>query len=111
MTDNLDNLRSIEGFPKGKDEDLLALSNPPYYTTYPNPHIEDFIQQYGTPYDEDTDDYHCEPFVSDVSEGKNDPIYNAHTYHTKVPFRAIIPFINITQNQAILFLMVFVELV
>lgn len=94
MTDNLDNLRSIEGFPKGKDEDLLALSNPPYYTTYPNPHIEDFIQQYGTPYDEDTDDYHCEPFVSDVSEGKNDPIYNAHTYHTKVPFRAIIPFIE-----------------
>ncbi len=29
MTDNLDNLRSIEGFPKGKDEDLLALSNRP----------------------------------------------------------------------------------
>ncbi len=94
MTDNLDNLRSIEGFPKGKDEDLLALSNPPYYTAYPNPHIEDFIRQYGTPYDEDTDDYHCEPFVSDVSEGKNEAIYNAHSYHTKVPYRAIIPFIE-----------------
>lgn len=94
MTDNLDNLRSIEGFPKGKDEDLLALSNPPYYTAYPNPHIEDFIRQYGKPYDEDTDDYQKEPFVTDVSEGKNEPIYNAHSYHTKVPYKAITPFIE-----------------
>ena len=99
MTDNLDQLRHIEGFPKGKDEDLLALSNPPYYTAYPNPHIEDFISQYGKPYDETSDDYHREPFVSDVSEGKNDPIYNAHTYHTKVPFKAIIPFIEHYTNQ------------
>ena len=94
MTDNLDNLRSINGFPKGKDEDLLALSNPPYYTAYPNPHIGDFIQQYGSLYDEATDVYHREPFVIDVSEGKNDQIYNAHTYHTKVPYKAIIPFIE-----------------
>ena len=26
-------------------------------------------------------------------EGKNDPIYNAHSYHTKVPPRGIIPYI------------------
>jgi len=94
MTDNLDELRQIEGFPKGKDEDLLALSNSPFYTAYPNPHFEEFIRLFGTPYDEITDDYHREPFVSDVSEGKNDPIYNAHTYHTKVPPRAIAPFIE-----------------
>ncbi len=94
MTDNLGDLRSIEGFPNGKDEDLHALSNPPYYTAYPNPHVEDFIQQYGTPYNEATDDYRREPFVSDVSEGKGDPIYMAHTYHTKVPYKAIIPFIS-----------------
>lgn len=94
MTDNLDDLRCIEGFPKGKDEDLLALSNPPYYTAYPNPHIEDFISQYGKPYDEATDDYHREPFVADVSEGKSDPVYMAHAYHTKVPHRAIMPFIE-----------------
>lgn len=104
MIDNLDELRHIEGFPKGKDEDLLALSNPPYYTAYPNPHIEDFIQQYGTPYDEANDNYHREPFVTDVSEGKNDPIYNAHTYHTKVPYKAIIPFIeHYTQPGEIVF--------
>ena len=94
MIDNLDELRHIEGFPKGKDEDLHTLSNPPYYTAYPNPHIGEFIAQYGKPYDEATDDYHREPFVADVSEGKGDPIYMAHTYHTKVPHKAIIPFIE-----------------
>jgi len=94
MTDNLEPLRNIEGFPLGKDEDLHALSNPPYYTAYPNPHIADFIKHYGKPYDEATDDYHREPFVTDVSEGKNDPIYNAHGYHTKVPYKAIIPFVE-----------------
>ncbi len=37
--------------------------------------------------------YHREPFASDVSEGKNDPIYNAHSYHTKVPHKAIMRYI------------------
>ena len=94
MRDSLDELRHIEGFPIGEDEDLHALSDPPYYTAYPNPHIAEFIKQYGKPYDEATDQYHCEPYVSDVSEGKNDPIYNAHSYHTKVPYKAIMPFID-----------------
>jgi DNA modification methylase len=94
MCDNLDELRNIEGFPLSEDEDLHALSNPPYYTAYPNPHLAEFIKEFGTPFDEVTDNYHRQPFVSDVSEGKNDPIYNAHTYHTKVPYKAIIPFIE-----------------
>lgn len=85
--------RSIEGFPIGDDEDILALSDPPYYTACPNPFIEDFIEHYGTPYDPETDDYHREPFAADVSEGKNNRIYNAHTYHTKVPHRAIMRYI------------------
>ena len=42
--------RKIEGFPIGSDEDILALSDPPYYTTCPNPFIADFIKQYGKPY-------------------------------------------------------------
>ena len=37
--------------------------------------------------------YHREPFASDVSEGKNDPIYNAHSYHTKVPHKAVMRYI------------------
>jgi len=37
--------------------------------------------------------YNKEPFAADVSEGKNDPIYNAHSYHTKVPHKAIMRYI------------------
>jgi hypothetical protein len=31
--------RKIEGFPIGSDEDILALSDPPYYTACPNPFV------------------------------------------------------------------------
>lgn len=91
--EDLDKVRNIEGFPIGTDEDIIALSDPPYYTACPNPFIEDFIKEHGTPYDEATDDYHCEPFAADVSEGKKDPVYNAHSYHTKVPYKAIMRYI------------------
>lgn len=84
--------RKIEGFPIGEDEDILNLSDPPYYTACPNPWIGDFIAQYGKPYDP-KEKYHREPFAADVSEGKNHPIYNAHSYHTKVPHRAIMRYI------------------
>lgn len=90
---DIDKVRHIEGFPIGKDEDIIALSRPPYYTACPNPFIEDFIRENGTPYDEATDNYHREPFAADVSEGKNDPLYMAHGYHTKVPFKAIMRYI------------------
>nr|WP_211334846.1 DNA methyltransferase [Desulfosoma caldarium] len=80
------------GFPIGSDEDILALSDPPYYTACPNPFIADFIKHYGKPYDP-SQPYSREPFAADVSEGKNDPIYNAHAYHTKVPHKAIMRYI------------------
>jgi len=35
--------------------------------------------------------YHREPFAVDVSVGKMDPIYKAHSCHTKVPHLAIVP--------------------
>ena len=35
--------RKIEGFPLGSDEDILALSDPPYYTACPNPFIYYFL--------------------------------------------------------------------
>jgi hypothetical protein len=73
--------RKIEGFPIGSDEDILALSDPPYYTACPNPFVGEFVEQFGKPYDSEKDDYRREPFAADVSEGKNDPIYNAHSYH------------------------------
>lgn len=91
--EDIDKVRDIEGFPIGTDEDIIALSDAPYYTACPNPFIEEFIKENGTPYDEATDDYHREPFATDVSEGKTDPIYLAHSYHTKVPYKAIMRYI------------------
>lgn len=86
--------RKIEGFPIGEDGDILALSDPPYYTACPNPFIADFIEFWNQGKDTSLDDdYHREPFAADVSEGKNDPIYNAHSYHTKVPHKAIMRYI------------------
>jgi predicted RNA-binding Zn-ribbon protein involved in translation (DUF1610 family) len=81
--------RQIEGFPTGADEDILALSDPPYYTACPNPFIEHFVLRHGQLYVQAKDDYHRHPFAVDVSQGKADPIYAAHSYHTKVPFKAI----------------------
>ncbi|MEO5349439.1 MAG: site-specific DNA-methyltransferase [Magnetococcus sp. YQC-3] len=84
--------RKIEGFPIGSDEAILAMSDPPYYTACPNPFLEDFVRHYGKPWDPAVP-YQKEPFAADVSEGKNDPIYNAHSYHTKVPHKAIMRYI------------------
>jgi DNA modification methylase len=85
--------RKIEGFPIGEDEDIVALSDPPYYTACPNPWINDFIAEWEKEKGARPDEYHREPFATDVSEGKNDPIYNAHSYHTKVPHKAIMRYI------------------
>jgi DNA modification methylase len=84
--------RKIEGFPIGEDEDILALSDPPYYTACPNPWLADFVKRYGHSY-KPKEKYHREPFAADVSEGKMHPIYKAHAYHTKVPHRAIMRYI------------------
>lgn len=87
--------RKIGGFPIGSDENILNLSDPPYYTACPNPWIADFIAEWETqkPEQPEGNHYHREPFAADVSEGKNDPIYNAHSYHTKVPHKAIMRYI------------------
>ena len=130
--------RKIEGFPIGSDEDILNLSDPPYYTACPNPWLADFIAEWeadkkrtedkGLRTESNTSSlsphssklspdstqssslspqhssYHREPFAADVSEGKNDPIYNAHSYHTKVPHKAIMRYIlHYTQPGDIVF--------
>lgn len=85
--------RKIEGFPIGEDEDILKLSDPPYYTACPNPWIADFIAEWEAEKPEKPEDYqyHREPFATDVSEGKTHAVYRAHSYHTKVPHLAIVP--------------------
>ncbi|MTJ55915.1 site-specific DNA-methyltransferase [Anabaena sp. UHCC 0253] len=85
--------RNVEGFPIGEDEDILAISDPPYYTACPNPWLTNFIEQFGKQYDTETDNYQREPFTADVSEGKTDGIFTAHSYHTKVPHKAIVRYI------------------
>jgi hypothetical protein len=55
--------------------------------------LKDFIAKHARPYDPATDDYDRPAFAADIKEGKNDPIYNVHSYHTKVPPRSIIPYI------------------
>lgn len=82
--------RKIEGFPIAADEDILALSDPPYYTACPNPFVSEFIAHYGKAYDP-TEAYSREPLTVDVQEGKTDALYKAHSYHTKVPHLAIVP--------------------
>ena len=90
LKEKLPELRQRHDFPIGEDEDILRLSDPPYYTACPNPFLDEFVQHHGKPYDPD-EPYHREPFAVDVSVGKTDPLYKAHGYHTKVPHRAIVP--------------------
>ncbi len=96
----LPELKKIEGFPIGEDDDIIALSDPPYYTACPNPWLNDFIAEWeeekkqlvaeGKRVEEKIV---TEPYASDVSEGKNNAIYYAHPYHTKCPHPAIMRYI------------------
>ncbi|MCC5935595.1 MAG: hypothetical protein JJU35_15210 [Balneolales bacterium] len=107
----LPELKQMEGFPIGEDEDILNLSDPPYYTACPNPWLNDFIAEW----EEEKKALEkkglrkknfevTEPYAADVSEGKNNPIYNAHSYHTKVPHPAIMRYIlHYTQPGDIVF--------
>jgi DNA modification methylase len=93
----LPELKQYEGYPIGEDEDIINLSDPPYYTACPNPWINDFIEEWekekATIKNRIENFKVIKPYASDVSEGKNNPIYNAHSYHTKVPHPAIMRYI------------------
>ena len=90
LEEKLPELRHRPDFPVAEDEDILRLSDPPYYTACPNPFLAEFVERYGRPYAA-SESYRREPFAVDVSEGKTDPLYKAHGYHTKVPHLAIVP--------------------
>ena len=108
LRNKLPELKTIEGFPIGEDEDIINLSDPPYYTACPNPWLNDFIAEWEKEKENikgRNPDFHVdEPYASDVSVGKNNPIYNAHSYHTKVPHPAIMRYIlHYTQPGDIVF--------
>ena len=96
----LPELRKIEGFPIGEDDDIINLSDPPYYTACPNPWLNDFIAQWEEEKKElqregkrKADFEVKEPYAHGIKQGKNSAIYNAHTYHTKVPHEVIMRYI------------------
>ncbi|MBQ0328662.1 hypothetical protein JFB93_18620 [Providencia rettgeri] len=80
--------RAIEGFPIGTDEAILELSDPPYYTACPNPFLVDVANLAHAQQVENK--VVNIPSSDDIKVGKNDPAYNAHSYHTKVPHQAIV---------------------
>lgn len=97
---HLPELKKIEGYPIGEDEDILNLSDPPFYTACPNPWLNDFIAEWE---DEKrlleengkrTSNFKVtEPYSNDIHEGKNHPIYMYHSYHTKVPHQVMMRYI------------------
>lgn len=89
----LPELRSLPGCPIGSDEDILAMSVPPFYTACPNPFIRDLLQESAPEGYESRTYVDPGPFVADVSAGKRHPLYQAHSYWTKVPHEAIARFI------------------
>lgn len=107
----LPKLRQIEGFPIGSDDDIVNLSDPPYYTACPNPWLNDFIAEW----EQEKKQLEAEgkrqpnfvvnePYADDVSEGKANSIYLAHAYHTKVPHLAIMRYLlHYTQPGDIIF--------
>ena len=100
LRSKLPELKKMEGFPIGEDEDIINLSDPPYYTACPNPWLNDFIAEW----EEEKKQLEKDgkrvsnfsiksPFASDIKTKKNHPIYNAHSYHTKVPHEIIMKYI------------------
>ena len=107
----LPELKKMEGFPIGEDEDILKLSNPPFYTACPNPWLNDFIGQWEEEkiqlekQGKRSKDFEVdEPYAADISEGKNNKFYSLHIYHTKVPHPAIMRYLlHYTQPGDIVF--------
>ena len=92
----LPEIKTLSGYPIGSDDDIINLSDPPYFTACPNPWIKSFIdlwEQEKNNLEKEgkrTSSFKImEPYADDISVGKNNPIYNAHSYHTKVPHPAI----------------------
>jgi len=81
----------VAGMPQGTAESIKTLSLPPYYTACPSPFLKDCIGKLVEIRPQDNE--YKGPFTSDVEAGKNDALYFAHYYSTKVPPDAIIPYI------------------
>ncbi|MDA3907009.1 MAG: DNA methyltransferase [Bacteroidales bacterium] len=93
---HLPELKKMEGFPIGDDQDVLKLSDPPYFTACPNPWLKDFIHEWEKEKEilekqgkRKSGEQVVLPYTENIIESVNNEIYRAHTYHTKVPHPAI----------------------
>ncbi len=89
----LDEARKAPGAPLGDDEDIVAMSLPPYYTACPNPDLTAWLEATAPDGYNDREYVDPGPFTTDISEGKSNPFYKAHSYPTKVPHPAIMRFL------------------
>jgi hypothetical protein len=93
LAEQLPDLRALPGAPLGDDADILAMSLPPYYTACPNPDLAEWLEATKPDGHDDRDYVDPGPFTTDISEGKSNPFYKAHSYPTKVPHPAIMRFL------------------
>jgi len=82
---------SIDGMPHGSVDHIMAVSLPPFYTACPNPFLKQYMRRASEPGKPGSKV--SGPLTVDIQSGKNDALYFAHYYSTKVPPDAIIPFI------------------
>lgn len=75
--------RSIPGFPRGFNQEIMDLGNPPDYTACPNPWLSDFISFSGNSHS--TSGYPHDSLPAVFASRARDPVYSFHPYHTKVP--------------------------
>ena len=94
-SDELAQKCQVECFPLGDETSIQEMSLPPYYTACPNPFLKQIVDLWESKSSKKDKDkiYHREPFAADITEGKQDKIYKIHSYHTKVPPRAIVRYI------------------
>ena len=82
----LPELKRIEGYPLGDDEDIITLSDPPYFTACPNPWLNDFVvewekekKQLAAEGKRKEEKKVSEPYAYGITQGKHSAIYNVHT--------------------------------
>ncbi len=90
LPEELARMVDIDGMPLSAATDLLDLSLAPYFTACPNPFVTRELDSQSQERDRRAD---VASFAADIAAGKNDPLYFAHYYSTKVPPDAIVPYI------------------
>ena len=101
LIEELERIAGIDGMPLGAPGDVAALSLAPFFTACPNPFIHREVEPAHPNHEPRSD---VTAFAADIAAGKNDPLYFAHYYSTKVPPDAIVPYIlHYTQPGDVVF--------